>query len=505
MQTSLIESMNTQPDIKEKVYLARVNMFFGHAAGNIVASLVGGVLIGTLIHFTGTSRVVIAAWYASLCIACGVTYFVDRRFSQSQLNTTNARSWLIRRIFAGCLIGLTYGISPLLMAPGAAFEAELLLFIMLSTLVSIASVGYAVMPAYYLTLNVVVLWPITISFFSTLDIYHIVMIITSVMWQFLVLSKVSAVSRSTIEALYTNERLQHEIGERMKAEEALRESEERFKTLSTASFEGILITRGGKIIDANRQFEEMSGYSRKELIDRNVLEMVLPEHVDLVEKKIATEYAHPYEIIAIKKNREQIILEVRGKNLSYKGDNIRVSAIRDITKKKQIEKELETLASTDTLTGLDNRRSGILFLEKQIHLARRKGFTLTVCFIDVDGLKAINDIYGHDLGDDLIKSSGMVLLSTLRDSDLVCRLGGDEFLVIFPDCNIEQASELWNRITAELQRFNSTSDKSFQISFSHGFAEFVPPSNLSADELISMADSEMYKEKKAKKTMNGHP
>ena len=99
----------------------------------------------------------------------------------------------------------------------------------------------------------------------------------------------------------------------------------------------------------------------------------------------------------------------------------------------------------------------------------------------------------------MIKSSGMVLSNILRESDLVCRFGGDEFLVIFPDCNIKQASGLWNRISAELQRFNATSDKSFQISFSHGFAEFSPSSNLSADELISMADSEMYKEKKLKK------
>ncbi len=289
-----------------------------------------------------------------------------------------------------------------------------------------------------------------------------------------------------------------DITERKNTVEALRESEERFRTLSTATFEGILITRGGKIIDANKQFEEISGYSCKELIDRNIFDIVLPEHVDLVKKNIATEYALPYEIIAIKKNKEQIILEVRGRNLSYRSNNIRVSAIRDITRKKQIEKELEALASTDTLTGLANRRSGILFLEKQIRLSRRKSLTLTVCFIDVDGLKAVNDIFGHESGDYLIKVSGTILSNTLRDSDLVCRLGGDEFLAIFPDCNIKQASELWDRISAEIERINSTTDNAFQVSFSHGFSEFSPSSDLSADELISLADGEMYKEKKLK-------
>jgi diguanylate cyclase (GGDEF)-like protein len=379
--------MKTQPNIKEKVFLTRVNMFFGHAVGNIVGGLVGGVMIGTVLYSTGISLVIIATWYAGLIIACGMTYFVEHMFSKSKLDSSNARSWLMRRLSAGALIGLSYGVTPLLLESGVFFEAKLLLFIMLSILVSVASIGYSIMPAYYLTLNVIVLWPITISFFETLDIQHIIMILTSVIWQILVLSKAIVVSRSMVEALYTNERLQHEVEERMKAEEALRESEERYKDL----------------------------------------------------------------------------------------------------------------ASTDVLTGLANRRSGILFLEKEISMAKRKGITVTVCFIDVDGLKTINDIQGHDVGDDLIKSSGIVLTNILRESDLVCRFGGDEFLVIFPDCNIKQADELWNRIAAELQRFNSTSDKSFQISFSHGFAEFSPSNNLSTDELISMADSEMYKEKKQKR------
>ena len=301
-----------QPDIKENVYLARVNMFFGHAVGNIIAALVGGLMLGTVVYSTGTSLVVIAIWYAGLVIAAGVTYYVEHLFSKSRLDATNASSWLIRRIFVGCLIGLSFGVTPFLMESGATFEAKLILFIMLSLLVSVASIGYSIMPAYYLILNVIVLWPITITFFETLDNHHIIMILTSVFWQIIVLSKVSVVSRSMIEALYTNEQLQYEIEERMKAEEELRES----------------------------------------------------------------------------------------------------------------KNELEKLAATDTLTGLANRRAGIMFLEQQIHLSRRNGFTLTVCFIDVDGLKTVNDIQGHELGDDLIKSSAMILSKTLRDSDLVCRLGG---------------------------------------------------------------------------------
>lgn len=366
-------------------------MFFGHTVGNIAGALVGGLMLGSVLYSTGTSLFVIAIWYSGLLVGCGVTYYVEYIFSKSQLDVTNARSWLTRRISAGLLIGLAYGVTPLLIESGAHFGAELLLFIMLSMLVSIAIIGYSIMPAYYLSLNVIVLWPIIITFFDTLDLYHIIMIITSVIWQVLVLSKALVVSRSMIKALYTNEQLQHEIAERMKVEEELRESKE----------------------------------------------------------------------------------------------------------------ELEKLASTDILTGLPNRRAGIMFLEQQISLSRRNGFALTVCFIDVDGLKTVNDIQGHEFGDDLIKSSAMVLSNILRDSDLVCRLGGDEFLVIFPDCNIKQASELWNRVNEEIELLNSTSDKSYQISFSHGFSEFSSSNNLSAHELISAADSEMYREKKAKKEING--
>lgn len=491
-------SMSQQINIQDKVFLERATLFFGYATGNMSGALMGGILIGIVLFSSGTQVVFIAYWLALILAFSFLTYLVELSFNKVHMDIILVRSWLIRRILSGTLVATMYGVSPFLLTPEAGVEAELFLFIILLTMVAVASISYTVMPVYYLILNAICLTPITINFLRTFDTIHIAMVVTSVICQLFILKKALHVSRTTIDALFTNERLQHEVEERNTVEHALRESEERFKTLSHAAFEGVIIIEGERIIDANYQCENITGYNRTELIDKNIFDIIADESAALVKKNIAKEDDLPYEITAIKKNKKQITLEVRGKKLAYKGKKLLVVVVRDITRHKQLEKKLETLATTDALTGIANRHLGLLFLNKHLKSAKREGSCLTICFIDVDGLKLINDKYGHNMGDDLIKSSSILLAKVLRETDLICRLGGDEFLLIFPNCTVKQASEIWNRICEEVQYFNSTSEKPYQVSFSHGFSEFDPYADISSDELISMADNEMYKVKKAK-------
>jgi len=135
-------------------------------------------------------------------------------------------------------------------------------------------------------------------------------------------------------------------------------------------------------------------------------------------------------------------------------------------------------------------------LETQLALAKRNKWPLTVGFVDIDTLKVVNDSHGHIVGDDLIVSISEILKNNLRQSDTISRIGGDESLIIFPLCTLEEAEELWKRIEESIYAFNQTMDKPYMISVSHGFAEYVPGEEISAQELVEIADSKMYQVKK---------
>ena len=151
-------------------------------------------------------------------------------------------------------------------------------------------------------------------------------------------------------------------------------------------------------------------------------------------------------------------------------------------------RELEMFATTDPLTGVYNRRIGYLLLEEEIHKARRKKSVLTVCFIDINGLKEVNDNFGHKEGDDLILSVVNILKENLRESDILCRMGGDEFLVIMLDCGLNQSLEVWEGVQKSIDEKNGRKQKSYLVSVSRGFAEYNPIYPMTIDELVTTAD-----------------
>jgi len=135
-----------------------------------------------------------------------------------------------------------------------------------------------------------------------------------------------------------------DITERKKAEEALRESEERFSRLSDAAFEGIVISDGGKIIDVNNQLAKILGYKPEEIIGKTAIQFVAPESRELVMNKIKSGTEGSYEHFALKKDGSVFPVEVQAKTLPYEGRSFRVTAIRDITERKKAEEEIRKLS-----------------------------------------------------------------------------------------------------------------------------------------------------------------
>ncbi len=170
--------------------------------------------------------------------------------------------------------------------------------------------------------------------------------------------------------------------------------------------------------------------------------------------------------------------------------------------RKQLEEEMEELAHFDTLTGSCNRGHGLALLGQQLKLARRKKYKILLAYTDIDDFKNINDIFGHGEGDQVLKEVAKLLKSTLREIDIVCRMGGDEFLLIFPDSSLKDLSIIKERLNKNLIKLNQTIKKSYKIGFSIGISCYDPDNPQSMDELIRIADNRMYEEKKRKSKGN---
>jgi two-component system, cell cycle response regulator len=183
-------------------------------------------------------------------------------------------------------------------------------------------------------------------------------------------------------------------------------------------------------------------------------------------------------------------------------NNELVNLQREMVKKnKEIEEEKKRFthfASIDTLTGIYNRRIGMELLGKEIKAARRRNSFLSICFLDVDGLKEVNDQYGHQEGDRLLMKVSETIKNNIRGSDIFCRMGGDEFLIIFPDSKEEEAEEVWQRIIIGFNNVNQTKAFPYPLQVSHGIVECQKgcfEEGKEIDGLIELADKKMYQEK----------
>lgn len=161
------------------------------------------------------------------------------------------------------------------------------------------------------------------------------------------------------------------------------------------------------------------------------------------------------------------------------------------------EETIKNIAITDDMTGIYNRRGFYTLFNNQLNIAERTKSKITILFIDLDGLKKINDVYGHKTGDHAIISFSQILQKAFRKTDIKARIGGDEFLVsIFNPKN----SNLYyyQRIKKELIKFNKENN-TYYLSASVGFAKYDSMTNQSVEELLRQADTEMYKKKRVKK------
>lgn len=171
----------------------------------------------------------------------------------------------------------------------------------------------------------------------------------------------------------------------------------------------------------------------------------------------------------------------------------------DVTQLKEMQERLESLTLTDDLTGLNNRRGFLRLAEARLQLSRRTGERLLLVFADLDGLKAINDTYGHDVGSEAIRGAAHVIRETFRQTDVTSRWGGDEFVVLL-GCGDEDTEEIvLDRLRSRVEAYNKAAERRFTLSISIGSCSVDLDSGQNLDEMISLADAAMYADKAKKK------
>jgi diguanylate cyclase (GGDEF)-like protein len=170
-------------------------------------------------------------------------------------------------------------------------------------------------------------------------------------------------------------------------------------------------------------------------------------------------------------------------------------AVHCAAKQYMLQAELGNLALTDELTGLYNRRGCMALAERQLKIGRRSGRRMMLFVMDVNGLKQINDSFGHFEGDRGLKSTAEVLEETFRDSDVVARLGGDEFAVLAIGASGHSEATIKTRLFECLKSISAEPSR-YEISLSLGVARFDPRIRTSIGELMAKADQAMYEQKR---------
>jgi diguanylate cyclase (GGDEF)-like protein/PAS domain S-box-containing protein len=175
-----------------------------------------------------------------------------------------------------------------------------------------------------------------------------------------------------------------------------------------------------------------------------------------------------------------------------------VQVVRDITERKKLEETLRNSSLKDDLTGLFNRRGLLKQAAPYFDFARRQKEKLLLLFIDLDGMKRINDEFGHNEGDNALINTAAILNRSFRNSDIIARLGGDEFTVLVTDLNASKEDAI-TRLNENLKAYNASETRNHQLAFSIGVATLEPERMTCFEELLEQADQAMYEQKRMKR------
>ncbi|NJA06167.1 diguanylate cyclase [Methylococcaceae bacterium WWC4] len=302
--------------------------------------------------------------------------------------------------------------------------------------------------------------------------------------------------------------LEAALAENRAINRALSEAEQKFHCVLDQSLVGISMTIDQRFHYANPKFAEILGYSVEEILKLGPADITpaedLPQVLDVIRRALNGEFQQlTFTTRAVRKDGRIINVEMSGKApLDIGGRPALIAVWADITERLGAEREIEALqtrlrdqALHDALTGLYNRLFLAENLDRTIALATRHGYPVSAVIADLDFFKSVNDRYGHPGGDAALKHLADLMRQHARSSDIICRYGGEEFLLLMPDTPVEVAREraeyLRQCLAEQRVAWKSTP---IALTASFGVASY-PEDAQSGGELIEAADSALYASK----------
>ena len=183
------------------------------------------------------------------------------------------------------------------------------------------------------------------------------------------------------------------------------------------------------------------------------------------------------------------------------GQTVHIETATEITQQKAYEAELRQYAATDRMTGAYNREWGMNIITSLRDEANRYTMEISLCFLDLDNLKRVNDQYGHEAGDYLIQETVKTVRRFIRKDDIICRWGGDEFVLLLR-CPTAEAKTIMDSILDDMRARNEAKQNLYPLSFSYGITNFLRDERDTVDDIIGWADALMYEHKMRKKREN---
>lgn len=200
---------------------------------------------------------------------------------------------------------------------------------------------------------------------------------------------------------------------------------------------------------------------------------------------------------------EIVVAETRVEKSYWEGSPAILATLRDVTETVRLRDELKSMAFNDALTGLQNRRGFFHVVEFHAQAALRTGHKMLLFFIDLDGMKRVNDELGHQEGDRLLVDTADILRRTFRRADVLARLGGDEFAVAASDIPVGTEEVLRRRLEETRTAHNASAGRPYQVEYSVGVVTFDPAAPIPVDDLVRLADEAMYEQKRQRKAARG--
>jgi diguanylate cyclase (GGDEF)-like protein/PAS domain S-box-containing protein len=294
-----------------------------------------------------------------------------------------------------------------------------------------------------------------------------------------------------------------DISEQMAVEHRMLESEQHLRAILEVLPYPIYIARrgDGQLLFVNRKTCLLFQKSAGQLLRGKSLEFFVdPEEREQLSKLLHT--LHDIRDVEVKMKTahgREFAAEIAAILIEYGGAPAVLVALNDISQRKQLEAELFHEASTDSLTGVSNRRYFLAQAEQELRRSRRFARDLSIMMLDLDHFKAVNDRFGHAVGDAVLQGAVKSSLESLRQSDQMGRLGGEEFAVILPETALGAAAEVANRLRQHLAERpiiagESASRAAIDCTVSIGVAQ-LEPRDSSIDDLLNRADQALYRAK----------